>query len=98
MEDFTAVIDYLIISTSSLYGPVQAVNWTPNVSSFRAPVEDFDRNITAYKIVVASRQDNPRWGVEYTRLAATVTREQLRQQQALYQRMQQIHKTLTENR
>lgn len=96
VEDFTAVVDYLIITTTSLYGPVQSVNWTPVVSSFRAPAEDFDRNITAYKIVVASRQDNPRWGVEYTRLAATLTREQLRQQQAIFQRMQQIHKTLTE--
>jgi len=96
VEDFTAVIDYLVIATSSLYGPVQSVNWTPVVSSFRAPAEDFDRNIMAYKIVVASRQDNPRWGVEYTRLAATLTREQLRQQEAIFQRMQQIHKTLTE--
>ncbi|MBZ5547093.1 MAG: hypothetical protein LAO22_03885 [Acidobacteriia bacterium] len=96
VEDFTAVVDYLIITTSSLYGPVQSVDWTPVVSSFRAPAEDFDRNITAYKIVVASRQDNPRWGVEHVRLLATVTREQLRQQEAIFQRMQQIHKTLTE--
>jgi hypothetical protein len=96
VEDFTAVIDYLVITTSSLYGPVQSIDWTPSVISFRAPAEDFDRNITAYKIVVASRQDNPRWGVEHVRLLATITREQLRQQQAIFQRMQQIHKTLTE--
>jgi hypothetical protein len=95
-EDFTAVIDYFISTTSGLYGAVQTVNWTPSVSSFRAPAEDFDRDATAYKIVVASREDNPRWGVELTRLVATVTREQLRQQQAIFQRMQQIHKTLSE--
>jgi hypothetical protein len=96
VEDFTAVIDYSISTTSGLYGTVQSVDWTPSVSSFRAPAEDFDRDITAYKIVVATRQDNPRWGVEYARLLATITREQLRQQQAIFQRMQQIHKTLTE--
>jgi hypothetical protein len=96
VEDYTAVIDYFISTTSSLYGTVQSVNWNPSVSSFRAPAEDFDRDATAYKIVVASRQDNPRWGVELTRLVATITREQLRQQQAIFQRMQQIHKTLTE--
>ncbi len=96
VEDFTAVIDYFISSTAGLYGTVQSVSWTPSVSSFRAPAEDFDRNITAYKIVVASRQDNPRWGVEYARLIATITREQLRQQQAIFQRMQQIHRTMTE--
>jgi hypothetical protein len=96
VEDFTAVVDYFIVNTYASYGPVQSIDWTPNVSSFRAPAEDFDRNIMAYKIVVASRRDNPRWGVEYTRLSAVVTREQLRQQQAIYQRMQQIHKTLSE--
>jgi hypothetical protein len=75
---------------------VQTVNWEPSVISFRAPAEEFDQSATAYKIVIATRQDNPRWGVEYTRLAATVTREQLRQQEAIFQRMQQIHRTQSE--
>lgn len=97
VEDVTASVSYFISTTSSIYsGMVQTVNWEPSVTSFRAPAEEFEQSATAYKIVIATRQDNPRWGVEYTRLAATVTREQLRQQEAIFQRMQQIHRTQEE--
>ncbi|MGC2195841.1 MAG: hypothetical protein WA628_14285 [Terriglobales bacterium] len=95
-EDVTATIDYFISTTGSLYGTVQSVSWMPNVISFRAPAEEFDQRAPAYKIVMSTYWDNPRWSVEYTRLSATVTRDQLRQQQAIFNRMQQIHRTQEE--
>jgi hypothetical protein len=45
---------------------------------------------------MTSRSDNPVWTVAYTRLCALVTREKLRQQQAIFARYQQIHQTLEE--
>lgn len=97
VEDATATIDYFITTNMSAFsGAVQSINWAPSVISFRAPAEDFDQKAAAYKIVIATHWDNPRWGVEYTRLLATITREQLRQQEAIFQRMQQIHRTQEE--
>jgi hypothetical protein len=97
VEDVTATVDYFISSTTSMYGGVvQSVSWTPSVISFRAPAEEFDQRVPAYQIVIATHWDNPRYGVELTRLMATITREQLRQQQAIFNRMQQIHRTQEE--
>lgn len=97
VEDVTATVDYFISTTMSLYGgPIQSVSWNPAIISFRAPAEEFDQKAVAYKIVIATRQENPRYTVELTRLMATITREQLRQQQAIFNRMQQIHRTQEE--
>jgi len=95
-EDVTATIDYFISTTAGLYGTVQSVSWSPSITSFRAPVEEFDQHAPAYKIVISTYWDNPRWAVEYTKLGATLTRDQLRQQQAIFNRMQQIHRTQEE--
>ena len=97
LEDVTVTIDYFLTAMSSmLSGSVQTISWSVNVVSFRAPAEEFDQRAPVYKIVLATRWDNPRWNLDCTRLMAVVTREQLRQQEAIFARMQQIHRTLEE--
>jgi hypothetical protein len=96
VEDFTANIGYFITNMPVMGMPLQQVNWWANVSSFRAPAEEMPAKVWMFQIAVYSRFDNPVFNVSYTRLAALVTREQLRQQQAIFARFQQIHKTLEE--
>jgi len=97
IEDFTASINYFITNQSTLSGmSFQNVSWTPVVCSFRAPSDEMPAKIRQFQISLYSRVDNPVWNVSYTRLCAIVTREQLRQQQAIFARYQQIHKTLEE--
>ncbi|OGD10496.1 MAG: hypothetical protein A2Y86_09185 [Candidatus Aminicenantes bacterium RBG_13_62_12] len=96
IEDFTANIGYFITNMPAMGMCIQEVNWWASVTSFRAPAEDMPSKVRMFQIAVYSRQDNPVFNVSYTRLAAIVTREQLRQQQAIFARFQQIHKTLEE--
>jgi hypothetical protein len=96
IEDFTANIGYFITNMPVMGMYVQEVNWWASVSSFRAPAEDMPSKVRMFQIAVYSRFDNPVFNVSYTRLAALVTREQLRQQQAIFARFQQIRKTLEE--
>jgi hypothetical protein len=97
-EDFTAVITYLITTAPTITPGVyaQSVSWTPSVYSFRSPAEEMPAKIRQFQISLCSRFNNPVWAVSYTRLCAVVTREHLRQQQAIFARYQQIHKTLEE--
>jgi len=98
VEDFTAVITYFIATGPTITPGVyaQSVSWTPSITSFRAPAEEMPAKIRQLQISLTSRFDNPVWAVSYTRLCAIVTREQLRQQQAIFARYQQIRKTLEE--
>jgi hypothetical protein len=95
-EDFTATITYFITTLGTMSGMVQTVAWTPSVYSFRAPSEELPSKIREFQIALLSRFNNPVWEVSFTRLCAIVTREMLRQQQAIFARFQQIHKTLEE--
>jgi hypothetical protein len=97
IEDFTATISYFISHLQTLSGmPLPSISWTPSVCSFRAPSEEMPGKIRMFQIALFSRFDNPVWNVSYTRLAATVTREKLRQQQAIFARWQQIRQTQQE--
>jgi hypothetical protein len=97
VEDFTATITYFIANMPTMSGMyVQNVSWSPVVCSFRAPAEEMPAKIRLFQISLFSRFNNPVWNVSYTRLCAIVTREKLRQQQAIFARYQQIHKTLEE--
>jgi hypothetical protein len=97
IEDFTSTITYFITNTPTMSGTyAQSVSWTPSVTSFRALAEDMPAKIRLFQISIYSRFNNPVWNVSYTRLCAIVTREKLRQQQAIFARYQQIHKTLEE--
>jgi hypothetical protein len=97
IEDFTATITYFITNQPTMSGMyAQGISWSPVVCSFRAPAEEMPAKIRLFQISLLSRFNNPVWEVSYTRLCAIVTREQLRQQQAIFARYQQIHKTLEE--
>jgi hypothetical protein len=97
MEDFTSSITYFISYLPTTSGmSLPSISWTPTVCSFRAPAEEMPGKIKMFQIAFYSRFDNPVWNVSYTRLAATVTREKLRQQQAIFARWQQIRQTQQE--
>ena len=98
VEDFTAEITYFIFNAPTITPGMSAqnVSWTPKVYSFRALAEEMPARIRQLQISLYSRSDNPVWSVAYTRLCAVVTREKIRQQQAIIARFQQIHKSLEE--
>jgi hypothetical protein len=93
VEDFTCSITYVIAYTPTMYGTVSLVNWVAQVESFRAPAEEMASKIRLFQTMIFSRVDNPVWNVNSIQLAAVVTREQLRHQQAIFARMRQIRET-----
>ncbi|MGB9906233.1 MAG: hypothetical protein ACPLRR_02465 [Candidatus Saccharicenans sp.] len=97
IEDFTATISYMIVNMPTLSGLyMQTVTWSPTVFSFRAPAEEMPNKIQLFQIALYSRFDNPVFNVSYTRLCAVITRENLKQQRAIFARYQQIRQTLQE--
>ena len=93
IEEATAAVTYFTYSLSSVYGRVQNVTWVPYVFSCRAPAGEMDEKVRLFKVIADSLQDNPSWQLNCTRLSATLAREQIRQQNAIFARMQQIHRT-----
>jgi hypothetical protein len=97
IEDFAVGVTYSIAATGTMSGlTVPGIQWSATVQSFRSPAEEMPARIRQFQISMTSRSDNPVWTVAYTRLCALVTREKLRQQQAIFARYQQIHQTLEE--
>jgi hypothetical protein len=93
VEEATAAVSYFVSNMSGMRGTVQEVGWAPSVFSFRAPAREMSDKIRLFKVITDSRQDNPAWLLSCTRLSATVTRDQIRQQNAIFARMQEIHRT-----
>jgi len=97
VEDVTVAINYVICYLPTMYGGVApGITWIPTVTSFKAPADEFNDRIRIFKIIADSRKDNPVWAENCIKLAATVTRDQLRHQRAIFNRMQQISKTQSE--
>lgn len=97
VEDATVAVNYVISYLPTMYGGIAlGITWIPSVTSFKAPADKFDDRIRIFKIVADSRKDNPVWAENCIKLAATVTRDQLRHQRAIFNRMQQISKTRSE--
>jgi hypothetical protein len=96
VEELTATIGVMTAYMQGMYGMVTAVNWIPQVKSFRAPADEMGAKAHLFKVIVDTYQENPAWGVAGTKLAATITRNQLRQQQAVFQQMQQIRRSRNE--
>jgi hypothetical protein len=96
IEDATVVISYFVAYVPSMYGTVPSITWIAAPTSFRAPASEMDKWLETFRVNAASRRDNPAWHEYVTKLHATITRDQLRQQQAIAQRMQQIMRTQSE--
>jgi len=96
VEDFTCTINYVIAYTQTMYGQSALVNWVAQVESFRAPADEMAAKIRLFQTMIFSRVDNPVWSVNNIRLAAVINREQLRHQQAIFARLQQIRQTQSE--
>jgi len=97
VEDVTVAVTYIISYMPAMYGgSVQGISWIPIVTSFRVPEKEIDNRIKIFKIITDSRKDNPVWAENCLKLSATVTRDQLRHQRAIFNRMQQISRTQSE--
>jgi len=97
VEDFSATTTYFITNSPTMSGTyVQDVSWSANVTAFRAPAEEMPSKVRMFQIAVYSKLENPAFYVSQTRLAAMITRENLRQQQAIFARYRQIRQTLAE--
>jgi hypothetical protein len=49
-----------------------------------------------FQVITESRRDNPNWQLSCTRLSASITRDQISAQNAIFARMQEIHRTQQE--
>jgi hypothetical protein len=96
VEDVTVAVTYMISYTPSMYGTITGVTWIPIATSFKAPATEINEKIKIFKIVMDSRKDNPVWGENVLKLSAMITRDQLRHQQAIFNRMQQLSRTQSE--
>lgn len=96
MEDVTLVITYFVAYIPSMYGQIPAITWIATATSFRAPAADMPRRLETFRAIAASHQDNMVWHEHVTRLLATVTRQQLRQQRAIFEQFQRIRQTQAE--
>ena len=96
VEELTASISYMTAYMQGMYGPVTALTWIPQVKIFKAPAPEMAAKAPLFKVILDTYQENPAWMVAGTRLAATLTRNQLRQQQAVFNQMQQIRRTQNE--
>ena len=97
VEDFTATLNYFIANMPTMSGMyVPDISWSASVTSFRTPAEEMPAKVRIFQIAIYSRYDNPAFNVGYTRMCAIITREKLRQQQAIFARYQQIRQTLAE--
>lgn len=96
IEDATVAITYFIAYMPSVYGTVPAITWTTAPTSFRAPAADMDKRLEAFRVIAASHRPNFEWSAAIARLHAVITRDQLRQQQRIFDRLQQIHRTQSE--
>jgi hypothetical protein len=96
IEDVTLAITYFIAYVPGVYGTTPAITWIAVPTSFRAPATEMDRHLETFRAIAASRRDNPAWHEHVTKLSAVITREQLRQQQAIFARLQQIRRTQSE--
>lgn len=96
VEELIVSITYQTVHMPTMYGAVQAISWIPQVKSFQAPAGEMGAKAPLFKVILDSYQENPEWAVAGTRLAAAITRNQLRQQQAVFQQMQQIRQSQSE--
>jgi len=97
VEDVTVAATYMTAYLPTMYGGyVTGITWIPIVSTFKAPAKEINDRIRIFKIITDSRKDNPVWAENCIKLSATVTRDQLRHQRAIFNRMQQISKTQSE--
>jgi len=97
IEDLTAIITSIITYIPCIYGGIVPANtWVPVVKSFRAPANELDEKVRIFKIITDSETENPAWSLANIKLTATITRDQLRQQKTIFNRMQQIRQTQLE--
>ncbi|MEW6721108.1 MAG: hypothetical protein AB1346_11720 [Thermodesulfobacteriota bacterium] len=96
VEELTVAVTRMTAYLQGMYGPVTSVTWITQVNSFQAPAEEMAGRAPLFRVMLDSYLENPAWAEAGTRLAATVTREQLRHQQAVFDRMQQIRRSQQE--
>ena len=90
-------ITYMIANLPTMYGGyTTGITWIPIVSAFKAPAKEINTKVRIFKIITDSRKDNPVWAENCIKLSASVTRDKIRQQRAVFNRMQQISKTQSE--
>ncbi len=96
VEELTATINYMSAYFPGMNGPVTAISWMPQVKHFSAPAQEMNARAPFFKVMLDTYQENPAWALAGTRLSATITRNQLRNQQAIFNQMQQIRRTQQE--
>ena len=97
VEDFTVSISYMVAYIPGMYGgSIGATTWIPTVTSFKAPKKEMNEKVKIFRIIADSRKDNPKWSEDVVKLTATITRDQIRQQNAIFRSMQQISRTQSE--
>jgi len=92
-EQYLVVINRVYITQPTMYGPIQTVSWTVELTAYRSP-KTADKNVQAmFQTMIRSATISPRWAVDCTRLVATCARNRLQQQQQIFNAMRRIGQT-----
>jgi hypothetical protein len=96
VEDASVAITYLNSLVPGMYGPIQCTTWIPQVYSLKAPANRFEESVPLFKVITDSRRENPAWATACTRFTASLARQQIASQQAVFERMQSIRNSQSE--
>jgi hypothetical protein len=96
IEDVTIVVSSLVTYMRSGFGTVSTVHWGASIRAFRTPADQLSATLPLYQVMTTSHRANPAWSIRNTQFAATITRQQIREQQAIFARMQEMRRSQTE--
>jgi hypothetical protein len=96
IETFAVVLSQQLTYVPGMMGAVAIQPWGLGATAFRVQRDRAEAVAEVVPVIMRSAQSNPRWLVDHTRLAATLTRQALRQQREIFDAMQRISATQVE--
>jgi hypothetical protein len=96
LETHFLVMDHVQTSLAGMFGPVHLTHWVVHALLVRVERDRAEEFAALVPVILRSARPNLRWLVDTTRLTASLTRQALQNQQAIFERMRQISRTLSE--
>ncbi len=96
LETQFLVLDHAQIPMPGMFGPVNLTHWVVHSITVRVERSRAEEFAGLAPVILRSARPNLRWLVDTTRLTADLTRQALQNQQAIFDRMRQISRTLSE--
>jgi hypothetical protein len=96
LEDVNLMIVYFIAHMPTFYGNLPTITWWTAPMSLRATEAQMNARLETFRAISASIQENPVWHEHLMKFSAIITREQLREQQAVFKQLDRIRQSQSE--